>query len=109
VAHEAIACLRWLGRQQAAEQLAADLLQRQPDDPANGFILVAAGRAAEAYPFLERATLIMRNIVFWEPMLDPLRDNPSFQQVLAKLDCTEEYKVARTALARMLKERESSK
>ena len=35
-------------------------------------------------------------------MFDPYRDAPRFQQLIVKLNCVEEYKVARSTLARML-------
>ncbi len=109
IVHEAIECLRALGRQREAEQLAVEMLKLRPDDPSNGFILVALGRTDEAYAFLERTSPIMRQIIFWDPMLDPLRDNPRFRQVLEKLACTEGYKVARATLARMLREQGAKK
>jgi hypothetical protein len=37
-------------------------------------------------------------------MWDPSRDDPRFQQLMVKLGCVEEYKVARVTLARMLKD-----
>ena len=42
-------------------------------------------------------------------MFDPVRDTPEFQQLLVKLNCVAEYKVARETLARMLKQRAAGK
>jgi len=39
-------------------------------------------------------------------MFDPYRDDPRFLQLLVKLNCVEEHKVARGTWARMLKEQE---
>jgi hypothetical protein len=42
-------------------------------------------------------------------MFDPYRDDPRFQQILVKLNCVEEYKVARATLTRLLKEQPGKK
>ena len=42
-------------------------------------------------------------------MWDPWRDDPRFQQLMVKLGCVAEYKVARETLARMLKEQAAKK
>ena len=74
-----------------------------------GFALTALGRFEEALPFLAQTPPITKRVIFWDAMFDPYRDDPRFQQLILKLNCVEEYKVARATLARMLKEPEVRK
>ena len=74
-----------------------------------GMALTALGRFEEALPFLAQTPPIVKRTIFWGAMFDPYRDDPRFQQLIVKLNCVEEYKVARATLARMLKEPEVKK
>lgn len=74
-----------------------------------GFVLVSLGRYDEGFPILERTPVHAFARYFWYPLLDPIRDDPRFQQLLMKLGCTEEYKVARATLARMRREQAAKK
>ncbi|MDB6114840.1 MAG: TolB amino-terminal protein, partial [Lacunisphaera sp.] len=55
-------------------------------------------------PYLERTPPIMRYVFYWDPMWDEWRDDPRFQQLLAKLNCAGEYTVARETLVRLQQE-----
>jgi serine/threonine-protein kinase len=71
-----------------------------------GFVLVALGRFNEALPYLAHTPVNMWRFLYWDVLFDPYRDDPGFQQLLVKLNCANEYKVARETLARMLKEQD---
>jgi hypothetical protein len=74
-----------------------------------GFVLVALGRFEDALPFLAHTPPIANRLLCWDVMFDPYRDDPRFQQVLLKLNCVEEYKVARESLTRVLKEQQAKR
>ncbi len=98
------------GRQQEAEDEAARLLTRWPQDfYLRGFTLVALGRFDEALPYLTRTPSSLVRTLYWEPMWDPWREDPRFKQLIVKLGRAEEYKVARATLARMRQEQEAKK
>jgi tetratricopeptide (TPR) repeat protein len=104
MANEAIWCLRALGWQAEAERRATDQLRQNPGSYSSGAILVMLGQLDRAYPLLEKTPPIFMQQIYWDPLFDPLRDTPRFQQLLVKLDCVEEYKVARATQARLLQE-----
>ena len=106
---DAIWVLRQAGFEKEASDYAAHLLEKWPADNYNrGFVLGALGRFEEALPYLERALVTPLRGLFWDSMWDPWREDPRFIQLLAKVGRLEDYKVARTTLARMIKEAESA-
>ena len=106
----AIWVLRQAGLQAEAATYVENYFKVLPEQsPQRGFVFGALGRFEEALPFLEKAATVTRRRLFWDAMWDPYRDDPRFQQLLVKLGCTEEYKVARETLARMLKEQAAKK
>jgi TolB-like protein/Tfp pilus assembly protein PilF len=72
-----------------------------------GFALGALGRFEEALLLLERTPSLVRRRLFWDPIWDPWRSDPRFQQLLATLGCTAEYATARTSQERLLQERKA--
>lgn len=101
----AIWVLQQAGLRDEAAAYAAQLLKDLPETNSHrGLVLAAVGRFGDALPYLERSGLMTQWSLFWAPMWDPFRDDPRFLQLLAKLGCAEEYKIARETLARMLKE-----
>jgi len=109
IANEAVWCLRALSTPADREHWTAELLRQYPDSFASGVILLMLGREEEAYPLLEKFPTIFWQQLYWEPAFDPMRDTPRFQQLLEKLGCVAEYKVARETLARLLKEQEAKR
>ncbi len=106
----AIWVLRQAGLQAEAAAYVENYFKALPEQsPQRGFVFGALGRFEEAQPFLEKAATVTRRRLFWDAMWDPYRDDPRFHQLLAKLGCAEEYKVARETLARMLKEQAAKK
>jgi tetratricopeptide (TPR) repeat protein len=106
----AIWALEKAGLENEAAEYADQLTTRSGDSSyIRGFVLAARGRFGEALPFLELTPPITKRVIYWDAMFDPYREDPSFQQLLMKLNCVEEYKVARATLARMLKEQEAKK
>ncbi len=101
---EAVWCLRELGWTRELDELTRAILSRPQPKFAKGVLLAAIGRAAEALPYLELATPIMRQVLYFDPALDAVRDTPEFRQVLRKLGCENEHAIARATLARMLRE-----
>ena len=98
------------GRRQEAEEEAARLFARWPQDSyLRGFTLVALGRFDEALGFLEHTPSTMVRNIYWDTMWDPWREDPRFQQLMVKFGRADEYKVARETLARMLKEQAAGK
>jgi len=96
------------GLRREAEDDAARLFASWPrDNPMRGMVLGALGRFDEALPFLEGTCGALKLDLYWDQMWDPWRGDPRFQQLMLKLNCAEEYKVARATLARMLKEQGS--
>jgi TolB-like protein/Tfp pilus assembly protein PilF len=107
---DAVWVLRACGLVQEADGYTAELLRTLPEKSCvRGFVLAHAGRLDEATPYFERAPVLVRQTLFWEQTLDPWREDPCFQQLLVKLDCAQEYKVACETPARMLKEQEAKK
>ena len=104
IANEAVWCLQVLGSPADRERWTAELLRQYPDSFAGGVILLMLGREAEAYPLLEKFPTIFWQQLYWEPAFDPVRDTPRFQQLLEKLGCAAEYKVARETLGRIQNE-----
>ena len=51
----------------------------------------------------------MADRLYWEPMFDPIRDDPRFQQLMMKLGREAEYRVACETLARMVQEQAAKK
>ena len=106
----AIWVLRQAGLAQEVAAYVDELSKRLPESSQQrGFVLGAAGRFDEALPFLERTPAIPRRRLYWDPLWDPWRNDPRFQQLMVKLGCSEEYKIARETLARMLKEQAAKK
>ena len=104
----AIRILMQAGLKQEANDYAARLFATWPgDDPMRGTVLGALGRFEEALPFLERAPVTLRLDLYWDQVWDPWRDDPRFLQLMARLKCAEDYRTARTTLARMLREQAS--
>jgi len=106
----ALLALERAGLKQEAADYAAQLISKLPEDNyARGFVLVALGRFGDALPSLEHSPPISRRRLFWDMLFDPWREDPRFLQLMVKLGCVEEYKVARETLARMLKEQAGKK
>ncbi len=101
----AIWVLQQAGLQRDAADYAGQLLKELPATSSHrGLVLAALGRFEEAVPHLERASVMTDRNLFWAPMWDPFRETPRFQQLLAKIGCVEEYKVARATLVRLQRE-----
>jgi tetratricopeptide (TPR) repeat protein len=97
--------LRRAGLEAEANDYLKELFEILPaTSQQRGFALGAMGRFGEALPYLERMPSNVRRRLYWDAIWDPWRDDPRFQQLLVKLGCVEEYKVARATLERMLKE-----
>ncbi len=104
----------WVLRQAGLEREASDygnelLTTLPPATQQRGFVLGALGRFEEALPHLEHTPSISRRRLYWDAIWDPWRQDLRFQQLMVKLGCVEEYKVARETLARMLKEQAAKK
>jgi TolB-like protein len=104
----AISVLRTLGHEAEAVAHAEKLLLCLPADSfMRGLVLAALDRWDEATPYLERTPRGMCEIFYWNPLWDRWRDDPRFGRLLTKLNCGEEYKVARATLARMQQTQET--
>ncbi len=103
---DAIAVLRQAGLTSEAADYAAEVMAAlPPDNLRRGPILATLGRFDEALvAYGSRTRLRYSPELFWDTRFDPIRDDARFQQLLVKLGCVEEYKVARATLARMLAE-----
>jgi TolB-like protein len=102
--------LRRAGAESEAVALAEDAMRAEaPDSFIRGYILAALGRLDEAFPLLAKTPPAGVQIMFWNDFFESVRADPRFQDLMAKLGCAEEYKVARETLARMLKERTEKK
>ncbi|MDO8542935.1 MAG: tetratricopeptide repeat protein, partial [Opitutaceae bacterium] len=86
---------------------AAKVLASYPaEDPRRPALLAAAGRFEEALvtPIKSPVDPFNARFYFWAEAWDPIRDEPRFEQRIAQLGLTKEYKVARETLQRMLKQ-----
>jgi len=94
-----------LSRTGHADEAAAHLVRLQKRLPENcyiiGLALGAQGKWDDALPFLEQIPPTMWYILYWHPTWDRWRDEPRFQQLVAKLGCNTEYQAARASLARI--------
>jgi len=109
-AGDAIYALRQCGAEAEAVAAGQDLLQRIPrDNYIRGYVLCALGRFAEGVPALDNAPAILQGRMSWIPMFDAVRETPAYQQLLVRLNCVAEDKVARATLARMLQEQATNK
>ena len=109
-AGDALYALRQCGAEAEALATGEALLKRiAPDNYMRGYVLCALGRYAEGLPALATAPAIVQGRLSWIPMFDAVRDTPAYQQLMVRLNCVEEDKVARATLARMLKEPEAKK
>ncbi len=109
-AGEALQVLQRCGEPAEATRLAESLIPAMPPGSyQRGYALCALGNFREGLPQLATMPVIVQNRIYWHPLFDPVRDTPEFQQLLVKLNCVEQYKVARATLARMLKEPEAKK
>ena len=102
--NEAAWCLRAFGSPAERERVTADLLRKYPDTYASGVILLMQGREEKAWPLLEKCPPIFLQSLYWEPVFDPVRGTPRFRQLLEKLGCAEQYRVARAAQARLVQD-----
>ena len=101
----AVYVLSQAGMEQEAAEYASQLFKRLPADSfVRGLVLSALGRFDEALAKLERIPPTMRSNLIADSMLDPIRDDPRFHLLIAKLGMTEDYKTARETLARMQRE-----
>ena len=73
------------------------------------FTLAAVGRGDEALQGPTDMPSIALSLLYNGPIWEPWRDDPRFRQLMVKLGCAAEYKVARETLARMLKDRAEKK
>jgi adenylate cyclase len=107
---DALWVLRRCGLSREADDIATQLLQTLPEKSyVRGFALANAGRFAEALPYLERTPVVFRRNLFWSQNWNEWRDDSRFLQLMVKLGCANEYKVARETLSRMLKEQDTKK
>lgn len=99
---DALFVLHSTGHTTEAADYGNDVLARLPaDNYLRGFVFSALGRFDEAIPSLERAPTIMQPFLYWSAMWDPVRGQPAFQHLIARLGRTAEYQLARTTLAQM--------
>jgi tetratricopeptide (TPR) repeat protein len=64
--------------------------------------LIAAGRVDEALGAgFDGLNPFHAPVLYWDPLLDPVREDPRFHQLVAKAGLTESYALAQTTLARM--------
>ncbi len=103
-ANEAVWGLAVLGPHPERDRWAAELLRRNPDGFASGVIWLLRGEPERGMELLEKTPTIFRGQLYWDPVFDSVRDTPRFDRLMAKLGCTEEYRVARATLARLVQE-----
>ncbi len=103
-ANEAVWGLAVLGPHPERDRWAAELLRRNPDGFASGVIWLLRGELERGMELLEKTPTIFRGQLYWDPVFDSVRDTPRFDRLMAKLGCTEEYRVARATLARLVQE-----
>ncbi len=108
-ANEAVYCLRALSSPAERDRWTAELLRLYPDSFASGVIFLMLGQTEKAYPLLEKTPAIFWQQLYWDPVFDAARPTTRFQQLLEKLGCAEEYKVARVTHARLLRENGTGK
>jgi len=107
---DALQVLHQCGELAEATRLAEALIPAMPAGSyQRGYALCALGNFREGLPLLATMPVIIINRIYWHPLFDPVRDTPEFQQLLVKLNCVPEYKVARETLARMLQEQDAKK
>ncbi len=73
-----------------------------PGAPANGPLLHAIGRFDEALPYLEQFPPASYFRLPYHEIWDDVREDPRFEQWLARLGYAAEYRVGRETLSRML-------
>lgn len=108
----AVSILRQAGLEEEAADYAAQVMARKglpPSSYVRGYVLGALGRFDEALPFLEQAPAMLTIGLLADSIWDPWRDVARFQQLIAKLGITREYKTARETLARMQREQAGKK
>lgn len=99
---EAIRVLVQSGLADEAKAEAEKFMRLWPEESyLRGLALVALEKFEEALPFLERTPVAASKVLYWSPLLDPLRADPRFATLLATLGCADDYLVARATLARM--------
>ncbi len=99
---QAIHVLRVAGlRAEAAAHAELIFGRLSADNILRGFVLAALDRHSEAVPYLERTISSGIPRFFYWPMWDPVRSDPRLPQLLEKMNCVEEYQLARATLARM--------
>ncbi len=102
---DAIHLLRQAGLEAEAKAHGERVFARTaPGDYRRAYVLAALGRGREALEALSELPTVAFIRLYLHPMWDPVRDDPRFQQTLARLGCAEEYKVARETMKRMRKE-----
>jgi tetratricopeptide (TPR) repeat protein len=102
----AIWVLRTAGLDAEAKAAATQVVGRlAPDSYLRGFVLCALGEFTEAPSYLERMPVFSYRVFDWDPMFDPLWDDPRIAQVQATLGRTDDYRTARETLSRMARER----
>jgi len=65
--------------------------------------------STEALPYLERTPVIFRRNLFWSQNWNDFRSGPRFLQLMDKIGCANEYKVARETLSKMLAQQSTAK
>jgi adenylate cyclase len=102
--------LRRCGLVQEADDYAKQLLQTLPQQSyLRGFVLAEVGRFDEALPYLERTPVIFRRNLYWGQNWDHWRNDPRFLQLMVKIGCASQYKIARETLSRMLAQQSAAK
>ncbi len=106
----AIHVLRQANEESAARVLMEKSLRLQRRDSfIRGFILASGGQMEEGLTLLAHTPPSMVAILFWDARFDSIRDDPAFQQLIAKLGRVADYKIARETLARMLPEQNTKR
>ncbi len=88
--------------EEAREQQRRWQAELPPDAPANGPLLHAIGRFDEALPYLGQLPPASYSRLYYHEIWDDVRKDPRFEQLLARLGCTAEYRIGRETLSRML-------
>jgi Tfp pilus assembly protein PilF len=106
-ATSAIYVLRQIGAQTEAEEFAAPTLAQLPADSGlRGLILLALGRTDEGFSLMERLPVFggHSRTLFWNVEFDPVRGDPRFLSLINRLRISDDYRVGRETMARMLKD-----